>query len=187
MRALTASEKRTIRFGGLCLLGYLALFGAFRVGKYFTARRTEYQQLVREATALQQKVEVYQARAGAAKKLMEDFNLDPAKLSKATVVAQASSAIQNAARAGGLQLGPVRESPARPSSDELASMQIEGFGPVPAIMGMLSRLESLGFPLIIDSVTFSPMPQQQQGQIKVNLTITILDFEQWIPKEAPHA
>jgi hypothetical protein len=54
-------------------------------------------------------------------------------------------------------------------------------------MGMLNRLESLGFPLIIDSVQLTPAAQQQQGQIKVSLTITILDFEQWTPKEAPHA
>ena len=37
---------------------------------------------------------------------MEKFNLDPAKLSKATVVAATSSAIQKAAASGGIQFGP---------------------------------------------------------------------------------
>jgi hypothetical protein len=67
----------------------------------------------------------------------------------------------------------------------LASMQIEGTGPVPAVMGLLSRLESVGFPLIIDSVQLTP--DVRPGQLKMNLTILILDFEQWKKEAAPHA
>ena len=111
--------------------------------------------------------------------------MDPAKLSRTSVVAEASAAIQKAAMGGGIQLGPVRESPARPSSKELASMQIEGMGPVPAVMGMLSRLESVGYPLIIDSVQLTS--DMRPGQLKVSLTILILDFEQWKKEGPPHA
>lgn len=84
-----------------------------------------------------------------------------------------------------VQVGPVRESPARPSSKELATVQLEGTGPVPAVMGLLSRLESVGFPLIIDSVQLTP--DMRPGQLKVNLTILILDFDQWTKEGSPHA
>jgi len=53
------------------------------------------------------------------------------------------------------------------------------------VMGLLSRLESVGFPLIIDSVQLTPDPRP--GQLKINLTILILDFEQWKKEEPPHA
>jgi len=69
----------------------------------------------------------------------------PAKLSKPTLVADASAAIQKAATSGGVQLGPIRESAARPSAKELAAMQLEGLGPIPALLSFLYRLETLGY------------------------------------------
>ena len=87
---------------------------------------------------------------------------------------------------GGVQLGPIRESAARPSAKELASIQLEGNGPVPALLTFLHRLETLGYPLILDSVQISSDPTRP-GMIKLNLTIIILDFEQWKTEETRHA
>jgi hypothetical protein len=115
-------------------------------------------------------------------KLKENFHIDPAKLSKATLVAEASAAIQKAATSGGIQLGPVRESPARASAKELASMQLEGMGPPPAILGLLHRLTTLGYPFVIDTVQVNP-ETTRPGMLKVNLTIVILDFDQWKKEE----
>ena len=185
MRTLTHSEKRTIRFGAVAVAVILLCFGGLKVWAFFAKRRSDYQQLVQQAEALKQEVRLYEDRIVVVKKLMEGFHMDPARLSRVSVVADASAAIQKAAMGGGVQLGPVRESPARPSSKELASMQVEGTGPVPAVMGLLSRLESVGFPLIIDSVQLTP--DARPGQLKMNLTILILDFEQWKKEEAPHA
>jgi hypothetical protein len=103
-----------------------------------------------------------------------------------SLVAEASAAIQKAASSGGIQLGPIRESPARTSSKELASMQLEGTGPIPAAMGLLHRLQSLGYPLIVDSVQITP-DATKPGMVKLNLTIIILDFEQWKTEELPNA
>ena len=50
-------------------------------------------------------------------------------------------------------------------------------------MATLHRLETLGYPLILDSVQISSDPTKP-GMIKLNLTIIILDFEQW-KKEEP--
>jgi hypothetical protein len=185
MRTLTHHERRTVRFGAAVIVIYLLLFGGFQAWKYLARSRADYQQLVSQADRLKQEVRLYDDRALVVKKLMESLRLDPANLSRTSVVAQASAAIQKAAMNGGVQVGPVRESPARPSSKELASVQLEGTGPVPAVMGLLNRLEGVGFPLIIDSVQLTP--DMRPGQLKVNLTILILDFDQWTKEGSPHA
>ncbi len=193
MRPLTNREKRTVRIGTVGIVIYLFLFGGVQGWNYFGKKRAEYQQLVQEAQGLRQQVQRYQERVAVIKKLMESSRLDPAKLTRAAVVAQASAAIQKAAISNGIPVGPIRESPARPSSRELASVQLEAMGPVPAAMGFLHQLESLGYPLVIDSVQISspPGPQGQgpqgQGPIKLNLTIVILDFDQWKKEGVPNA
>src|SRR5437660_1423500 len=147
MRTLTKQEKRTVRLGAAVVVIYFAIFGGLRGWTFFSQRRADYEQMVKEAQSLKQEVRTYEDKVAVIKKLMESFKLDPAKLSRASVVAQTSAAIQKTATGGGMQVGPVRESPARPSSKELAAMQLEGSGPVPAVMGFLHRLESVGYPL----------------------------------------
>jgi len=185
MRTLTDHEKRTIRFAVVGISIYLVLFGGLRCWKYLENKRADYQRLVQEATGLRQEVRPYEDKVLLVKKLMESLRIDPAKLSRASVVGAASDAIQKAAATGGLKLGPIRESPARASTKELASMQLEGSGPVPAVTTFLHRLENLGYPMIVDSVQLSPEPRP--GMLKLNLTIIILDFDQWKKEEVPNA
>ena len=186
MRTLTQQEKRTVRFASVGIVIYLALFVGFKVWRWLEQQRTDYRQLVTEAQDLKLEVQRYEGKIAVTKKLMETFHLDPAKLTKATVVAEASAAIQKAAIQGGFQLSTLRESAARPSSQELASITLEGSGPVPATMGLLNRLETCGFPLIIDSAQISTDPMRP-GQSKLSLTITILDFEPVKKAEVPRA
>ena len=186
MRTLTPHEKRTLRLATVGLTIYFAVFGLWQGWRQSEKQRSEYQKLVKETEAFRLQVQPYEHKALVVTKLMEGFRLDPAKLSKTSVVAQASAAIQKAALTGGIQLGPVRESPARPSAKELASIQLEGTGPVPAVMALLHRLESLGYPLIIDSVQLTP-EAMKPGQVKLSLMIVILDFEQWKNEEKPNA
>ena len=65
-------------------------------------------------------------------------------------------------------------------------MQIQANGQLPGTIAFLQRLSALGFPVIIESaqVTAEPM---RPGALKLNLTITILDFEQWKKAEVPRA
>lgn len=183
MRNITHREKRLIRFATIGVAIYLTLFF---VWKPLQKRRTEYQQLVREAQILSDRVRPYADRAAGVQKLMATFQLDPARLSKTTVIGEASAAIQKAALSSGIQIGAVRESPSRSASKELASMQFEGTGQVPAIMGLLKRVETLGFPMIVDSVQLTP-EKTGPGMVKMSLTIVILDFDQWKSEEPPHA
>jgi len=186
MRALTDHEKRTIRIGaaivGIVLVGSLLLQAA----RFLERQRTQYAGLLREADSLKGEIRLYTGKAASAEKLMDAFKLDPVKLTNSTVVAEASAAIQKAAAAGGIGVGAVRESSARAANKELATVQIEGTGPVPSVTAFLSRVESVGYPLIIESVQLTPV-QNPPGQMKMNLTIVILDFDQWKKEGAPHA
>jgi hypothetical protein len=137
------------------------------------------------AQRLKRDLQPYENRILLAQKLKENFRMEPEKLSRASVVAEASAAIQKAAGSIKVQLGQVRESAARPSAKELVSMQLEGSGPVPAVMTFLHRLETLGYPVVIDSLQISG--DARPGMIKLSLTIVILDFEQWKKEEMPNA
>lgn len=186
MRTLTDQEKRTVRIAGALIAVYLVAFFGWRGWSSLDAKRADYKRMVVEATSRKQQLQLYQDKVVKIKELMEKFNLDPAKLSKASVVAEASDAIQKAAASGGVQLGPIRESHGRSSAKELASMQLEGNGALPAVMALLHRLESLGYPVIVDSVQLTPNAMRP-GMVKVTLTILIMDFEAWKIKEAPNA
>jgi hypothetical protein len=186
MRTLTPQEKRTIRIASVGIAVYLALFGGFKVWQFFERQRADYRKLLVEADDLKREVKRYEGKIEVTKKLMEAFHMDPAKLTRTTVVAEASAAIQKAARDGGFQIGTVRESPARPGSREVSTIQLDGSGPVQATMGMMSRLETCGYPLIIDAAQVSADPSKP-GQVKLSLTIIILDFEPAKKAEAPRA
>jgi hypothetical protein len=186
MRTLTIHEKRTVRIAGIGIAIYLALFGGFRVWAFLQKKRSDYKQLVQDAQSLKQKLQPYEDKVLVIKKLMEAFHMDPAKLSRATLVADTSAAIQRAATGGGVQLGPIRETAARPAAKELAAMQIEALGPVPALMTFLHRIDSLGYPLIIDSVQIGSDPTKP-GMVKLTMTLVILDFQQWKTEGPRHA
>jgi hypothetical protein len=186
MRTLNPSEKRTLRYATIGITIYLALFGGIKAWRVFGQQRADYLQMVAEAHELKLETQADADKATVVKKLMGDFNLDPAKLSTNSVVAEASAAIQKAAMSGGFQTGTVRESAGRASSKSLATIQFEGSGQVAAVMAWLHQLPLLGYPLVIDSlqVTADPM---QPGQIHLNVSVIVLDFEQWKKMEAPHA
>lgn len=175
---LSSREKRTLRLGAVGLAIYLALFFGAGGWKQLRQKRVEYEQLRREAVAQRDQIKPYEERALVVEKLMQTYHLDPLQLASNTVVAGASAAIQKAAQSGGLQVGSIRESGRHAQGKELATMQIECSGPVPALLGWLKRLETLGYPLVVESVQFSP-EHSRPGQIKASLGVVILDFEQW--------
>lgn len=185
MRPLNEREKRTIRIAGIGIVIYLGLYLGFELWSRGSRARTEYRRLVAEARTLDQRLDVYREKALTAQALMEQFQMDPAGLSRTTIVAEATAAIHKAALGGGIQLGPIRESPARAAARELAAVQLEGVGPVPGVLGFLQRVGSLGYPLIADSVQLTP--ERQPGRLKMNVTIVILDFDQWKARKGPDA
>lgn len=185
MRTLSQKEKRTVRLGAIGLGTYLILFGGFQVWNALAKRHSEYEQLLDESRDLRRKVTLYQTKSELIKKLMQGFRMDPAKLERPSVLAQASAAIQSAAQGGGVQIGPIHESPGRPSTKELGSIQIEAAGPAPALLKFVQQTHSIGYPLIIDSFQIGSEPSRP-GQVKLTLTIVILDFDQW-KQENSHA
>ena len=186
LRPLTASEKRTIRFAAIGVGAYLVFFGGFKAWNYFSRQRSDYLRMAAEAQSLKAESKTYPDKVATVKKLMEDFHLDPVRLVKNSAVAEASAAIQKAAAGGGLKPGAVRESPGRSANKELETIQFEATGQVTAVMALLHQLPLLGFPLVIDSVQITA-DATRPGQLKLALTILVLDFEQWKKAEAPHA
>ena len=186
MRTLSSSEKRTIRYAVIGLAIYLVAFGGFKLWSFFAHRRTDYLQMVAEARQSRSQTSLEADQAVKVKKLMEDFHLDPALLKTNTAVAEASAAIQKAAMAGRVNPGTIRESSGKPSDKSLATIQFEGSGPVAGVVSLLHRLPLLGYPLLIDSMQITADPARPD-QVKLNLTIIVLDFEQWKNMEAHHA
>ena len=184
MRPITEREKRTIRFAVFALAIYLMLFFGGRAWTKLEKQRSDYQRLVTEAQRLKRDLLPYETRVLMAQKLKQTYAMDPGKLSRSTVVGEASAAIQKAASAGKVQLGPMRESPARASNRELTSIQIEASGPVSAVMTLLHKLPTLGYPLIVDTVQLTP--ESKPGNIKLSLNIIILDAAQWLKEAAPN-
>jgi len=186
MPPLKDREKRTIRIGAIAVGIYLVLYCGFGVWKSLEVKRVEYQRLVKDSVDLRDRIKPYEEKVQVIIKLMDTFRMDPTRLSRTTVVGGASAAIQKAVLSSGLQVGSIRESSARSTGKELATMQIDCSGPVPALMGLLSRMESLGYPLIIESVQMTP-ENSRPGQVKLNLTVVILDFDQWKEEGEPNA
>jgi hypothetical protein len=186
MRPISDRDKRTLRLASIGLTIYLALFFGLRGWKNLEAGREDYQRQQLEAQRLKQDLLLYTDKTELVERLKKTFGCDPMTLARTSVVAQASAAMQKAALTGQVQLGPIRESGGRPATRELSSMQVEATGPVPAVIKWLHRLEGLGFPLVIDTVQMS-VEANKPGVVKINLTIVILDYEQWKNEEARRA
>lgn len=178
MRTLTSSEKRTIRWATIGISIYLVLFAGFKFWRVFEHRRHDYLQMVDRARLLKTEAIGYAGKAALARKLMQDFQLDPGKISTNTVVADASAAIQKAAMSGGLKAGSIRESPGRSAEKELAAIQFEAVGKVASVLSFLHQVPMLGYPLVIDSVQMTP-DHSRPDQIKLVIKVLVLDFDLW--------
>lgn len=182
MRTLTQREKQMVRVGAIAV----ALYAVLLCGRFIAATHAEYRKLLEESHKLRAEIRAYEDRALVLGTLIERLKLDPAKQTKATVVAETSAAIQRAATGGGIQFGPIRESPGRTAAKELATMKLEGSGPLPALITFLYRLDGLGSPVVIDSVQIGA-DTAKPGLIKLSVTLIIMDFEQWKEEAPPHA
>jgi hypothetical protein len=185
MPALTDRDKRTIRVAAIGISIYLALFFGVRGWRRLEAQRTSYRQLVEKVSRDEQEVRAYENRVFLFEKYRDFYQLDPARLPKETLVADASAAIQAIARQDGLQLGPVRESPGRSSGRELATIQFDGTGPLTAVLGLVHKVQTLGYPVMIDSLQLT-QDSAKPGTLKLNATVVILNFEFWKSAEGPN-
>jgi len=161
MRPLNERERRTIRVAAVALGIYLVLFYGLRCWSWIEGKREEHGQLLAQAETV--KVELLRERVKAARlqKLKGTFRIEPAALRRETVVGEASSAIQRAAQAQGIQLGPAREMSGRltfGSSFGSGSRWIVDRDPVISITILASSrmVNSPGFPTLIGPMTSSP-------------------------------
>lgn len=182
MPPLSDHEKRTVRLGAIVLACGLAMAGGLWGVRHLQSRQAEYGLLLSEAREVRDEIDRYKDKASVAQKLIDTYHLDPMTLARTSLVAQASAAIQKAAGQSGVAPGAIRESPGRSGSKEIATIQFEGNGQVTGIMAFLYNLERAGSPLVVDSVRITSDPRRP-GAVKVDLTIVVLDFDQWKKEE----
>ena len=182
MQSLSPSEKRTIRIGAVVVGACLVFFCGQQVWKLFAGQNAEYKRLLAEADTLRGELKPYKGKTEDVKTLMERFHMDPNRLSRTSVVAEASAAILKTAASSGVQIGPTRETAARQSNKEIASIQLDCTGQISNLLGFLHRFESIGYPIIVDSVQLSSDPSKP-GNLKMHVGLVILDFEQWKAEE----
>ena len=182
---LTEKDKRTIRFASIGLAIYLVLFFGLRGWKRLEQERREFQDLVRKVEREQLEARRQENDLLQFEKLSAAYHLDPRTLPKETLVAEASAAIQKAAQQGGFQITAMRETAGRSVGRELSTLQLDGAGQVQGALNMLHTLQTLGYPVVIDSVQFT-QEEKKPGALKVNMVLVILNFEHW-QKENPNA
>jgi hypothetical protein len=182
MRSLSASEKKTMRIGIAVLGAYMLFFCGQQIWKLVGHQHSEYKALLAEADKLRAELKPYKGKVEDVRTLMEKFKMDPNHLSATSVVAEASAAILKTATGSGIQLGPIRETAARQSAKEISSIQLDCTGQVAALLGFLHRFESIGYPIIIDSVQLTSDPSKP-GNLKMHMGLVILDFDQWKAEE----
>ena len=118
---MSDKDKRTMRLGGIILAIYLVFFFGFRGWKNLEKGHADFQQLVRKVEREQIETRRQEYETLLFEKLSDTYKLDPRKLPRETLVAEASAAIQDAARQGGFQLGSVRETQGRATGREIST------------------------------------------------------------------
>lgn len=169
---------RTIRLAVVGIVFYLAVFYGARGLGHLEATRDHVAGLRLRAQNLSLELLRHEKKMLLLEKLRRASRMDVNRLSRAALAGETSAAIQKAALTSGVKLGPIRESPGSAGARELATMQLEGTGTVGAVMSLLHRLDTLGFPLVVDSLQIDPDPKKA-GHVKVILRAVLLDADQW--------
>ena len=186
MNKLTASEKRTIRYGAALVAIVLALLIGLKLCHFFGGLRSHYRVMVTQARQLRVDAKMEKDEAAIVKKMMTDFHLDPATLTTNSAVADANAAIQTAARNGGIAVEAIRETAGGTTPKELATIQFQGAGQPAAVVMLIRQLPLLGSPLVIRSLQLTADPMRP-GQVKINVTLSVLNFDEWKKGGAPNA
>jgi hypothetical protein len=174
MRTLNDKEKRTVRLGGIVLGAYLVLFYGSRGVMVLEGMRTEVLDRFRAAELLKSEADLEETRHLHAEKLKAELRIDLAALKDETVVGEASAAVQKAVQEQGLQLGPTKETRKRSTEREMGTIQIDGQGGATAAAQFISGLGTIGYPLVVDSISFKG--GQNPGQVSFSLSISVLNF-----------
>lgn len=183
---LSPRDQRTLRWAAIGIGAYLVLFFGIQGLRALEKKRSDYLRLKLEAQNLNQEFKPYEVKAEVLAKLKLNYRMQPSQLNSSTLVADTSAAIQSMATSHQVLLGPMRESPPRPGARELAAIQLEGVGKVPDILSFLYLVPRLGFPVLIDSIQFTP-DTTRPGMLKVSLSLVIVDYNQWVKEEVRNA
>ena len=175
-----------MRLGAIVLGAAFILLAGQKIWRFFAQQRATYTSLLQEVKQRRSELKPYPGRVQDLKALIDNFHMDPNTLSRTSLVADASAAILKAATAGQVALGPIRETAARSTGKELATMQLDCTGKIASVLAFLHKFDSIGYPIIVDSVQLTAEPMKP-GMLKAHVALIILDFEQWKGEGQPRA
>ena len=176
--SLSERDRRLIRFTVIGVGIYLLLFFGFKGWRSAEKSLVNYQQLVSEAEAIADRVRPYENRALLIEKLRSQLKFAATEREPEVLIAEASAAIQGAARESGVKVGSIRESVGRVSAKELASMQIECAGTVGSLVAFLHRFNTMDVPVIVDSIQLTTDPKKP-GALRWVLAVVIANPAAW--------
>src|SRR5205814_10701721 len=88
---MTERDNKTVRWGAIGVVIYLAAFGGFKMWRTGGANRDDYQTVLKRAEQLQVLVRDQENKVLLFEKLSDEFKFDPRKIKKETLVEDASA------------------------------------------------------------------------------------------------
>jgi hypothetical protein len=183
MRTLTAREKRTVAIGAAIAGLYLFLLGALEGVTWLEDRRREHADLQSRIGALRVGNLGEAAKREKLAALVEKWKLLPESFVPESVVARARSLLLSTAVECQVGITTSRETSSALAERESGRVHVEGMGPSVAVVRLLSRLDGLGLPLIVDRLTLDANPQQPDF-LRLGLDVVVLNPNAWKPPEA---
>ena len=181
LASLSEKDRKTIRYGAAFIGVYLCLFYGGTLLSALEGSRTEYFQQLEEAQRLGELFRTYETKVLKIEKLRHQFRLNVHALSSTNLVGNAGRTIQDLVKQSEFKMGQIRETLGGTGNGLAATFQLEAEGPLKSFMPLLDRLQSTGYPLIIESLTVLT-DKRQRGKVQWSATITVLDYNEWKSK-----
>lgn len=179
--SLSEKDRKTIRYGAMIIVVYLTLFYGRTILSAFESSRVNYFAQLDEAKALEELFSSYENKVLKVEKFREQYQLNVRELSSTNLVGNAGRAIQDLVKESDFKLGQIRETLASGGTASAATFQVEGTGPLKSLMPLLHRLQSTGYPMILDTLSIRT-DEKKRGHVLWSATIVVLDYAQWKTK-----
>ena len=181
LESLSEKDRKTLKYGALIIVVYLSLFYGRSILAMFEGSRVQYFEQWEEARDLGDLFASYENKGLKVEKLRHQYQLNVNQLSSTNLVGQAGRSIQELVKQSEYKLGQIRETLGGGGNGIAATFQLEANGPLKSLMPLLHRLQTTGYPLIIESLSLRT-DKRKQGEVQWSATVIVLDYSKWKSK-----
>ncbi len=181
LESLSEKDRKTLRYGAVIIVVYLSLFYGRSILAAFESSRVAYFEQLEQAEDLEEIFRSYENKVLKIEKYRDQYHLNVRALSNTNLVGNAGRALQELVKQSKFKIGQVRETLASGGSANAATFQVEGSGPLKSLMPLLHRLQSTGYPMIIDTISIRT-DEKKRGNVQWSATIVVLDYRKWKAK-----